>query len=79
MQSGEADFDAKGLGDIKNFIAKDSGFVPFDIQIQEAIVKGSVGPIDFEEEMPFAFSRGRILFQTAYARAGIRNVRVETL
>jgi len=71
--------DVELLGQVKDFAAERDDFVPFDIQIEEGMLKASVGTVNAVKDMPFVFTRGRILFQTAYTRAGLRNVRVEAL
>jgi hypothetical protein len=71
--------DVERLGQIENFATETNEFVPFDVQIEEGVLRASVGTVNAVKDMPFVFTRGRILFQTAYTRAGLRNVRVEAL
>jgi len=71
--------DVELLGRVEDFAAERDDFVPFDVQIEEGMLRASVGTVNAVKDMPFVFTRGRILFQTAHTRAGLRNVRVEAL
>jgi hypothetical protein len=70
------------VGQIDHFDPDSEEFVAFDVSIDEEALNVSVGPVQNSfavRNMPYVFGRGNVLFQTYFARAGIRNIRIEQL
>ncbi|MCX6620955.1 MAG: hypothetical protein NTY38_07715, partial [Acidobacteria bacterium] len=70
------------IGKIKNFDPEGSGFVPFDIAIDEEAWAIGIGDISQRVpivDLPLVFSAGRIVIEGEFCWASLRNLRVELL
>lgn len=70
------------VGQIDGFDPDSREFVVFDLSMDEEALKISVGSVRNSfavRDMPYVFGKGHVLFQTAFARAGMRNIRIEAL
>lgn len=78
-KSEEGDYDTEELGATSPPMGRTDPFVRFDVAVTDDGLKVQVDGVKWSKplrELPYVFTRGRILFQTAFARAGIRHVRV---
>jgi len=61
----------------------DSGeFVKFDVSMDEEALKIAVGPVQSSfpvQDMAYVFAKGNVLFATASARVGVKNIQIEKL
>ena len=68
------------LGRVKPFGERSANdFAKFDITINDQSLVVNVDELHYETELtelPHVYSQGRVLFQTLFARAGLRRIRV---
>ena len=70
------------LGDFPDFSPREQKFYKFRIEADDqniAMFVNGIGGSFKISEMPFVYPSGRILFQTYYARAGIRNIEIKQM
>jgi hypothetical protein len=70
------------VGQLEDFDPEKSGFVPFDVSMDDSTWKVKIGSIDWSapvDSLPYVFGQGRVLLESFFAWVGLRNLSVSAL
>ena len=74
--------DEHKLGQLSTFDPSTEQFVPFAIRMDDKVWSIGIGDVHQEipqTDLPYVFSSGRILLQSAYCRAAVKRIRIEAV